>query len=205
MAEPDFADPYLDPETGILRNLVGARTSADLDVAEADLVAVRTAELAERPPPATGDLSELKAIHRALFQDVYAWAGEVRTVDIRKSDWFLPVSMIEQAAAWVVEELRADDYLQEMKRPRLVERLAYHFDRINYMHPFREGNGRTQRLFMSRVASDAGWRLDWIAVDAETNVRACVAAGDGDRSLLESMFDRITHERPPARGHPGRT
>lgn len=85
MASTDFTDPYIDPETGILRNKVGARSQRDLDAAEADLAAARAYRLIlTNPIKPTGDLDELRAIHRHLFQDVYDWAGELRTVDISK-------------------------------------------------------------------------------------------------------------------------
>ena len=81
----EAVDPYLHPDTGLLRNLIGVRTQGALDQAEGDLTYIRAAELQERPIRATGDLDEFRAIHRQLFQDVYPWAGEVRTVDLRKN------------------------------------------------------------------------------------------------------------------------
>ncbi len=71
----EFLDPYLDPETGILRNLAGARTKASLEDAEGSLSFARPVQLMDRPPQPTGDLAELRAIHRHLFQDLYDWAG----------------------------------------------------------------------------------------------------------------------------------
>ncbi|MFZ2482207.1 MAG: Fic family protein [Propioniciclava sp.] len=164
MASTEFVDPYLDPECGILRNKVGARTKVALDDAEGDLSFARLMQLMDHPPKATGDLDELRAIHRHLFQDVYVWAGEVRIVDVRKNvegaDWFLPVSMIGRAAGYAAEELRSDNHLRGLDRESFIERLAYHYDQFNYIHPFREGNGRTQRVFWNRVGRDAGWQLD---------------------------------------------
>jgi hypothetical protein len=111
----EFLDPYLDPETGILRNLAGARTKAALDDAEASLSFARLVQLMDRPPKPTGDLTELRATHRHLFQDLYDWAGQVRTVDIRKNvegaGFFLPSGMIERASAFAAGELHADNML----------------------------------------------------------------------------------------------
>lgn len=145
----------------------------------------------------------MKAIHRHLFQDVYAWAGELRTVDIRKNvegaEFFLPVSMIERATGFAAEELRADDMLRGMGRHTLVERLAYHYDQFNYVHPFREGNGRAQRVFWNRTARDAGWQLDWRLVPGATNDAACRAASERrDFGPLRAMFDRIVTAATPA-------
>ena len=129
---PDFVDPYLDPATGILKNLVGAATQAELDAVEGDLVPIRALRLAAEPPKPTGDLAELRAIHRFLFSPIYGWAGELRTVDIRKNvegaGYFVPVSVIERAAGFAAPELRADDYLRGMDRATFIVRLAHHYD-----------------------------------------------------------------------------
>lgn len=82
---PEFLDPYVDPANGILKNLVGATSQAELDRIEGDLVPVRALRLETAPPAPTRDLTEFRAIHRYLFPPIYGWAGELRTVDIRKN------------------------------------------------------------------------------------------------------------------------
>lgn len=84
MASTEVVDPYLDPETGLLRNLVGARDHATLVAAEGALVFARAIQLLDQPPESTSDLRELRAIHLFLFQDIFDWAGQIRVVDIRK-------------------------------------------------------------------------------------------------------------------------
>lgn len=129
MASTEFIDPYLDPETGILRNKIGARTKAALDNAEGNLSFARLMQLTEHPLKASGDLDELCAIHQQLFQDVYEWAGQLRTVDLRKNvehaEFFLPVSMIGRAAGYAAEELRSDNALRGLGRDAFIERLVH--------------------------------------------------------------------------------
>lgn len=203
MASTEFVDPYLDPETGLLRNLVGARDNATLVAAEGALVFARAVQILDRPPKPTGDLGELRAIHRFLFQDIFGWAGQIRTVDIRKkaenSGFFLPVAIIERAAGFAAEELRADHGLRGMSRDHFVDRLAYHYDSFNYIHPFREGNGRTQRVFWSRIARDAGWQLDWRPVHGAVNDEAS-RAGHEDNNLqpLREMFHLVVSQASDA-------
>jgi cell filamentation protein len=73
-----------------------------------------------------------------------------------------------------------------------VKRLAYYYDQLNFIHPFREGNGRTQRIFWTRVARDAGYEIDWDAATGDENDEASrVAAEEMDLSNLEAMFRRI--------------
>lgn len=161
--------------------------------------------LIERPIKPTNDLAELQGIHRRLFEDVYDWAGQIRTVDIRKNiagaEPFLPVSMIGRSAGYAAIEFQQDGFLRRMSRNQFITRLAYHYDQFNYLHPFREGNGRTQRVFWSRVARDAGWQLDWQQVTGQVNDTASRAASEErDFTGLHVMFDQIVGLATPPRG-----
>jgi cell filamentation protein len=90
------------------------------------------------------------------------------------------------------EELRGDKMLRGMDRDQFIDRLSYHYDRWNYVHPFREGNGRTQRVFWNRVAADAGWQLDWRPVQGAVNDAACRAAAERrDFGPMRAMFEQV--------------
>ena len=193
----DFVDPYLDPETGVLRNLVGAKTYEDLNRAEAEFVASRTGRFLEGALfSPSGSLEDLCCIHKVLFQDIYDWAGQVRTIEIRKnmegSEFFLPSVNIVTGIAWSQAELQKDHLLMGFDRPEFIERLSYHYDNYNFVHPFREGNGRTQRLLWTLICHNAGFDLDWRLVSGEENDEASrLAAEELDYSGLISMFSRI--------------
>lgn len=197
-----FPDPYIDPATGILRNKVNAQSQVALDMAEGDLVYARMIQLLISPPEPTGDLTELSAIHRHLFQDLYDWAGKIRTVDIRKpiegATPFIPVSFVHRGGQHAAEDLHNDNDLKGLSRDQFVSRLAHHYDQFNYIHPFREGNGRTQRFMFSRIAHDAGWNLDWQRVTGVTNDHASrIATDQQDFQPLEAMFDQIVEKTVP--------
>jgi len=201
---PEFVDPYLEPASGILRNQLGLTDRATLDRAEAELTEWRRAEMITRPVKVTGDLRQLQAIHRQLFQDVYDWAGRLRTVDIRKgtgpaAEFFMPVYRLESGAGFAFAELAGEHQLHGLDRDRFVARLAHHYDQVNYLHPFREGNGRTQRIFWTQIAAGAGFDLDWSRVTGADNDQASRAAMERqDLSELHAIFDRIV--QPAARG-----
>jgi cell filamentation protein len=194
---PDFVDPYLDSRTGVLCNRVGATTHSALATAEADLTAFAAIELAENPVTVTRDLRQLRNIHHRLFRDVFEWAGELRTVDMRKAgdtaaEFFMPVSRLDSGAGFEFRELADDSFLRGMDKDQFVLRLAHHYDQVNYLHPFREGNGRTQRIFWSQIAHAAGFELDWRGVSGAANDRACrLAMEKQDLSELCAMFDAI--------------
>ena len=159
MASTEFVDPYLDPETGLLRNKVGAQTKVALDEAECDLSFARLVQLMDHPVKPTGDL----------------------------------------------DELRADNELRGMRREQFIDRLAYHYDQFNYVHPFREGNGRTGKVFMEHVAERSRFTLDFSQVppDVWNNASAMSRPDIGSyRPVPDSLvpvFERLavprTHER----------
>lgn len=196
----EFRDPYVDPLSGVLRNRLGLIDEQAIETATADLLGSRLLTIDDKRIPRTNDLAELSAIHHHLFQDIYDWAGQIRTVDIRKnaagSTFFVPVAMIERSAGYAADALREDGLLRELPRDRLIERLSFHYDQFNYLHPFREGNGRTQRAFWSRVVRDVGYVLDWRTVEGQVNDAACrAAAEDRDFGPLLEMFDEAVSER----------
>jgi cell filamentation protein len=194
----DFVDPYFDTAIGDLRNLLGATSSEELKELEAQVVFANELELESTDVPRTNDLTELLAIHRQLFKDVYDWAGQIRTVDIKKNtdddnaEYFLPVSRIPGAAQYVFTKLANEHSLHGLSREEFITRLAYYYDQLNYIHPFREGNGRTQRVFWSRIAKGAGYEIDWTLIVGDENDEASrLAAEEMDLSGLEAMFTRI--------------
>lgn len=186
-------DPYVYPGTNTLRNRYGLRDAAELSRLEADLSTRRLAELAEHPLPGEYDLPHLQAFHERIFGDVYPWAGELRTVAIAKGDLFALPQHIEPYLTNVLSRLPAEQHLQGLATAPLVDRLAYYLAEINSTHPFREGNGRTQRAFIGQLALQAGHRIAWQRLDPGQNIDASRAAHRGDnapmRALLAELVD----------------
>ncbi len=187
-----FIDPYLDSKTGVLRNLVGAKSLQELRKAEGDVVTF--AEISLKNVGHTVDLAELQKIHRALFGRIYDWAGELRVVDIRKGskEYFLDYRFLENGAKFVFDALKTENCLNGLGRNDFVKRLAYFYEQLNFIHPFREGNGRTQRIFWQRVANEAGYKIDWSkVVGSELDEASLAGRINGDLSSLEEMFGKI--------------
>lgn len=161
----------------MLRNRVGAETIEQLRDAETDLSEVRLLELRERPglvAPRSYDLSHLSAIHRQLFQDVYEWAGSLRTVGIEKGgESFCPPGNIRQAMQHVAIEVSETKQLRMIPLDKLPEGIAYLYDYVNYAHPFREGNGRATREFFDQLLAERSLGLDWSLTNSEKLHRAC--------------------------------
>lgn len=185
-------DPYVDAN-GVLFNKLGITSGPALRQAEADLSLAALLRLSVRPLPGRYDLDHLRGFHRQLFGAVYAWAGLLRTVDIARGpqDVFCRWPFIEPYATAVFAGLAAERWLAGLPRAAFVARLAHYYGEINAVHPFREGNGRTQRAFLGQLARDAGWRLAWSDLDARANDAASAAALHGDTGPLTAMVEGL--------------
>lgn len=184
-------DPYTDPDTKVLRNLLGITDAEALARAETDISLLTIARLSRLRLPGDYDLEHLRAFHRAIFDRVYPWAGEIRTVSIARTDVFCLPQYIETYAAEVFGKLRAENRLRGLDRERFVERLAHYLAEVNSIHPFREGNGRTQRAFFAQLARDAGYVLDWTGLDQASNTAASRTAMRGDEGPLRDLLTRM--------------
>jgi len=185
-------DAYVDVETGVLKNLLGIRDQALLEASEADLVSIRSLELAISPISGSFDLEHLRKIHWHLFRDVYAWAGELRTVDISKGDnRFAHHAFLESAARPIFERLSAENYLAGLDADAFCARTAYYLGELNALHPFREGNGRTQREFVQLLARRQGYCFVWKMASREEMLKASIASFRGDLAGLRGILGAI--------------
>lgn len=186
------ADPYVYPGTDVLQNLPAIRDADTLHRFEAHVARLRELELRQRPASLPFDLAALQGVHWHLFQDVYEWAGKLRTVKISKAGVpFAAPGHIEGEADRLFGELRHDNYLQRLPREAFVDRLAYFLGEVNALHPFREGNGRSQRELFRQLALCAGWNLDFDAMDADENIAASIEATLRSHHRLRSMIDAL--------------
>jgi cell filamentation protein len=189
------AAPYTDPVSGIHRNKLKLGTAAELEAAEREITHAALIWLRESPAQATNDLSHLCAIHRRIFGDIYDWADQIRTVAIAKGSMFCLPQFIEPAAAEIFRQLRQEKLLQGLNRYAFIDRLTYYLGEVNAIHPFREGNGRTQRAFFEQLTADAGYTLTWQHLDAARNVMASDAIMRGDPGPMREMLDELIGDR----------
>ncbi len=179
--------------TDILINKLNITNDEDLFNAERELVSLRTYELNEKPLKGNFDFKYLKDIHRYLFQDIYRWAGEIRNCNIAKQDLFCLAEHIESFGNDVFNKLKKEknfvDYDNETKLDKLVELFAD----INALHPFREGNGRSQRVFIESLAKINGIYLDLTNVSSLDMIIASHESINGDYNKLKVMVKKHSH------------
>ncbi len=183
------ADPYCYPGTTVLKNIPGLRDQAALDEFEAAI----TSQRADEPLP-RGHLTttHYRAIHRHLFQDLFTWAGRYRTVRIAKDgSAFCYPEHISSEMTRLFYDLNRKEYLRNQSRGRFATGVAAFLSTLNAIHPFREGNGRTQTTFLVLIAEQAGHPLDLDRLDPELFLKAMVKSFKGDDRPLERQILRL--------------
>ncbi len=179
MSDRDYCYP---PDYTVLRNLLDIRDAPALEAAERELVAQR---LLEPVPGGDFDIAHLKAIHRHLFQDIYAWAGEVRTVEIAKDgSRFQPRRFIETGMADIHRRIVTAGYFAGLGPDEFAGGAGPVLGDINHVHPFREGNGRTQLQYLKQLAARAGHVLDLARLDRTAWLDASRRSNTGDHAAM---------------------
>ncbi len=184
---------YCYPESKVLVNKLNIRDAEQLHIAEKEITSLKLAYIKKNPISGSFDLKHLQDIHRFLFEDIYSWAGQLRHVNIAKGNQFCLWQNIEEYSEAIFSELKKENYL--IGADNVPCRLAYYLSEINVLHPFREGNGRTQRLFIEYLADNAGYYVDFSTVTPEEMIIASAESFACDYKSINSMFERITHKK----------
>jgi cell filamentation protein len=183
---------YCYPNSFVLKNKLDICDADALSIAEREITAARIAEITEKPVRGRFDFRHLCDIHRAIFRDIYVWAGKPRTVNISKGNPFCMSQAIPGYADDIFGKLRGEDFLFGKPIDEMPERLTYYLSEINVLHPFREGNGRVQRAFMEYLAQSAGFFVDFSDVGEKEMIEASVSSFDKEYEKMVNMFLRIT-------------
>jgi len=155
--DPDYT--YTDPKSGLLRNQQDISDPDVLLFVESSAVTRRLKELYENPIKIKG-VESLFEIHKLLFQDIYSWAGKKRNVEISKDGkQFFPTTHFDNAFRFIDSLISDFKRIPKENQKQIAQKLAEILDNVNYLHPFREGNGRTQREFLRLLALEKGLTL----------------------------------------------
>lgn len=174
--------------TDVLINKLNITNDKDLFDAERELVLLRTHELNENPLKGNFDFKHLKSIHKYLFQDVYRWAGDIRNCNIAKKDLFCLIENIESFGNDIFNKLEKENYYIDYDYETKIDKLIELFADINALHPFREGNGRTQRLFIENLSKINGIYLDLTNVSRTDMIIASHESINGNYEKLKNIF-----------------
>lgn len=183
-------DHYVYPGTNILKNRQGITDKQMAYDFERTFSSKRIGVLQKQGITGRFDAVHLKAIHKFLFQDVYDWAGEFRDIQIFKGlTEFTAPENIQSELDGLCADIRDKDYFRGLSKYAAADGLADAMCRLNQIHPFREGNGRTQRLFMEQMALNAGYNLDFSQVSENAMRNASFFASvRGDSRPMQCLF-----------------
>ena len=139
------ADCYIG--TTCLINKFGIKDEKKLSLVEGEITFAKGSELESNPILGNYDFQHYKAIHKYLFEDIYDWAGKIRNVDIsKKGTQFAKAEEIEELAGACFSRLKSENYFMNQDFKPFVNNIVDFYCVTNILHPFREGNGRTQRI-----------------------------------------------------------
>ena len=179
-------DPLWLPGTTVLRNRLGISDQDTLDEVELALFLIR----ADEPlPVGKFDVPHYLSIHHHLFQDVYAWAGEIRSIRVGKAgNWFCYPEYIPGELARAFREYGDPDKVAELPSDEFARHTAHLLAEINAVHPFREGNGRTQLTFLTLLAANAGYAVNDGVLEPAEVLSAMIESFGGQEDRLAALI-----------------
>lgn len=199
-----MSDPYVYPGTNVLRNKLDIRDKDKLFWTEIEYTDARMLMLQDKPIKGNFNLDHLCRIHRFIFQDLYDWAGKIRTVNIAKNNMFCLTQHIQTYAETIFPAYQNDCMHAKNDKDKFIHAFTQHYADLNALHPFREGNGRAQREFARELCLQCGYVFNLQNTTHEQMLHASVLSLDReDNTELEQIFRthicRIEEYRPDPR------
>lgn len=182
-------DDYL-----LKNNLLNINNIRELEQAEAFTFSIRAAQIEQGTYEITRfSKLEFTRLHHHLFQDIYSFAGQFRDVQLMKDRTrFCQVQFLDAYASDLFHQLENESSWDSVKHA--AKRMAYFKSEINMLHPFREGNGRTIRIFLQAYASSKGFLWNYDKMSRDDYMQAMIYSVTNE-SLLEKLFlNTITYD-----------
>lgn len=184
------------PGTTVLINKLGLKNQDALDLAERVTTSLRAVEIEKENCPEVFSFEYYCNIHKRLFSDIYEWAGNLRTIDFsKKGTVFCPAKDISNVGTAIFSHLQKENEFRNISKTEYVSKISELYNDINILHPFREGNGRTQRLFFTMLIRRSGYDIDFAECDIDELMVATIYAAQGVYNYLVSFFEEAIIER----------
>ena len=178
------------PDTTILINKLNIKNEKTLQETERILATQRQLELQDRLVFDIVNFEFYKSLHGYIFQDIYEWAGQTRSINIsKKGTSFCPVDNINSVGNAIFNKLNEKQLYKHMPFEQMIDEATDLYDTLNILHPFREGNGRTERLFFSELMKHIGYEIDFNKCDRDLLMISTIYAAQGNKLLLRDFFE----------------
>lgn len=175
--------------TSCLINKFGIKDDKQFSLIEGKISFAKGSELERNPVKGNFDFEHYKAIHKYLFDEIYEWAGKIRTVDMsKKGTNFAKANEIEELADACFARLKSENYFKGQEFDDFISNIVDFYCVTNMLHPFREGNGRTQRIFISQLIRYAGYDIDFSKINTDNLMAATIHAANGIDDFLIEIF-----------------
>ena len=185
---------YCYKDSDVLVNKFDIHDNKKLEEIERKIVLAKLYELRQNHQIGNFDDSHFVGIHRFLFEDIYPFAGLFRNENIAKGNFsFAEWEYIEDELKKLLDQLKEENYLQNLDRDTFIKRLSYYMAELNVLHPFREGNGRTIREFIRQLAYKNGYILNLKNIDPKEMLNACIRSVV-DTKPLENIISECLEE-----------
>ncbi len=173
----------------VLINKFDIRDEKQLNVLEQSITSALIAKAQLEIPFEDVDFEFYKSLHKYVFSDIYEWAGQCRKVDMsKKGTSFCSHDKIKENGIRIFNALKNHNYLMDLESDDFINEFTDLYCELNYLHPFREGNGRIQRLFLSMLAVNAGRKIDFSQIDKDLFIIATIKSVSGDVFMLRDIF-----------------
>ncbi len=180
---------YCYENSEVLINKLNIKDAKKLSIYEAKITAAKSLSLRQKGITGSFDKKHFLEIHKYLFEDIYPFAGKLREENISKGAFrFAMYEYIEQELDRLLNNLKQENYLQGLSKEELAKKLAYYLSELNVLHPFREGNGRTEREFIRQLALKNGYVLNLKKVKPKEMLEACIESVI-DTTKLENIIN----------------
>ena len=191
--DPSFANCY--EGTTCLINKLDIRDEYKLSEVEAQITFAKASMLDDEPIEGDFDFEHFKKIHEFLFCDLYDWAGQVRTVNLsKKRTKFTDFHSIKSVANACFNKI-SNGYLNDLNFDEFATCIAELYHDINRIHPFREGNGRTERIYFTQLIRHYGYDINFTDVDTDELMIATIHASLGVMDFLIDFFKEAIIEQ----------
>ena len=190
-----MSDYFVDSDD-VLENKLNISDPDKLKLIEQEIVTNKSLVVLDEIPQ-TFDLEYLLHIHEILFEDIYDFAGKIRTVNISKPDASAPFAytqFLEAESKRIFDTLAIKNYLVGLNTQNFVSEIAILSAELNALHPFRDGNGRAIRIFLIMLADHAGYLLDYSQVSATDIIEADKNAFDGEMEPLFALYTKVVQK-----------
>ena len=179
---------YCYKNSDVLVNKFDIHDNKKLEEIERKIVLAKLYELRQNRQIGNFDVAHFVGIHKFLFEDIYPFAGLFRNENIAKGNFsFAEWEYIEDELKKLLDQLKEENYLQNLDRDTFIKRLSYYMAELNVLHPFREGNGRTIREFIRQLAYKNGYVLNLKNINPKEMLYACIRSVI-DTTQLENII-----------------